>query len=1272
MNGKLINDRYRLDEEIGLGGMGVVYRAYDDILKREVAVKVLSDTGLGTQGRTRLLEEAQAAAGLKHPNIVAVHDAGEVDGSPFIVMELVDGAALNERLPDSLEEILAVTRQMCAALDHAHSNGVIHRDLKPENVLVEHDGRIKLVDFGLARSASSRLTSETSLAGTASYMAPELAMGVDYDERADLYALGVMLYELTTGEPPFTADTLVGLITQHLRAPVVPPRARNDKVPPAVDALIVQMLSKDPDDRPASAAQVLEILEQPGFLEVGSSRAEEIPALERVARGRMVGRISEYEQARALWEKAMAGEGQLLLVSGEPGIGKTRLTSEMATHAEVSSGQALVGASYAEGSAPYAAFAQIIRQALPGSTGNGLELPDSTLADLLTLTPELRRHYPEVPENPPMDPQAEQQRLFENFIIFFSALSERHPLMLVLEDSHWADSGTLSLLRHLARHTRQQRLMILSTYREVELDEALPFHEVLVDLRRERLGTRMKLTRLNRIQTREMLASLFAEEITPEFLAGIFNETEGNPFFIEEVCKALVESGKLYYRDGSWHRPSMEELGIPQSVRVTIQSRVSKLPESTQEMLRQAAVLGREFDFDTLVLASQLDEDTLVDALEDAEHSQMIKDISTGQEDVFAFTHALIPTTLVEGLRRLQRRRLNRRAAAAVESSHPEDFESLAHHYGEAGDDEQALAYHLLAGDRARGLYAYQEAIDNYQQALEILQETDAHVRAARTLMKLAQAYHSALQFERVQPAYEQAFAMWQRVAKVPPADLPPAPHALRTYWIEPTSLDPTIINVGPYQILISQIFSGLVEHSPELDIVPALARSWEVSADGSQYTFHLQGNLRWSDGKPLTAADFEFAWKRTLDPTLGSLNAELLYDLKGARAYHQGQEIDPECVGVRALDERTLAVELEGPTGYFLQLLAHIATFPIPQHVVAAHGEAWTEVSKIVGNGPFQLESWAPGESMVFGRNPHYHGRFDGNLQEVALSLFAFEEKPNLLDLYASDRVDIFTLGEMIPEREIEMALKQYRGEVHGVTALWTTYFTFDTTCPPFDDLRVRQAFALATDKNRLAGQSLSIPATGGLLPPTMPGHSAGIALPYDPEQARQLLAEAGYPGGRGFPDVKTIAPMTAELRLKNLRRQWRDILGVDIIWELLDADELYGDLSGRAFHLSSGGWAADYLDPDSFLRVGVNSHQGGWQNETYAGLVEGARRMSDQEARMKMYRAADKILIEEVALLPMFYPTSPIEQSSPFDRQRRISGTAGGDSSLHYVCEL
>ena len=1242
VNGTLLNQRYRLEAEIGRGGMAIVYRGLDTLLERQVAVKVMSEAAApGTEGRARLLDEARNAAGLNHPNIVSVHDAGEANGFAFIVMELVEGESLHKRRPTDLGNIVTIAEQVCAALEYAHAHDVVHRDLKPENVLLAPDGTAKLTDFGLARSVASRMTSEGMVVGTVFYLAPEVALGRVFDGRADLYALGVMLYELTTGRLPFLAEDPVAVISQHLHAPVVPPRARHPEIPPALDDLIVRLMSKDPEDRPASASEVLRALAQPDMLDKHAMPSAELSVLERIERGRMVGREQELQEARSLWSRVLSGQGQVLLITGEPGIGKTRLVRELVTQAEVSGGQALVGFSYAEGGGPYGPFRQIIREVLGNGLVERLDLPNFVLADLLTLAPELRPRYPDLPANPGANPEAEQERLFENLLIFHTVLSGRAPLLMVLEDAHWADSGTLSLLRHLARHTRRQRMMIVATYREVELDQARPLHEVLLDLNRERLATRLKLTRLGREETKELLAVLFAEEITPEFLDGIYRETEGNPFFIEEVVKELVESGKLYYEDGRWHRPRMAELGIPQSVRVAIQSRVGKLPPDSQETLHLAAILGREFDFDTLAQASEQDEDTLLDGLERAVRAQLIEEVSTERGGTFAFEHRLIPTTLVEGLRTLQRRRLHGLAAAAIEARHRDRFEALAYHYGQAGSAAKATEYLLRAGDRARALYVHQEAIDSYQQALELLKEAGEVERAARTSMKLGLTYQNAFDFQAARQAYEEGFLLWEQAVKAESPDRPPpAPHGLRVAMLEPPTLDPGLSHDIASGAVIDQLFSGLVELSPEMGVVPDVARSWEMLDEGRKYIFHLRDDVRWSDGVQVTAADFEYAWKRVLDPATHSQVAGLLYDIKEARAYHEGHVSDPDLIGVRAVGESALAVELEGPTGYFPYLLCHPTTFPVPRHVVEAQGRAWTELGNLVTNGPFRLLAWERGESMTLQRNPAYHGRSTGNLQRVEL-WFRAAEPAGWLQMYEDNRVEVFFFN-LLPLTDWERARQGHAGEYVSVPTLDTYYVGFDVRRPPFDDPRVRRAFALATDRETLAHVTLrgyAFPATGGFVPPGMPGHSPGIGLSYDPEQARLLLAEAGYPGGQGFPELELLTadtPLPVSI-VEDLQTRWLHNLGVEITSRHLSFREILDRLSREGPHMWFMGWSADYPDPDNFLRAAEWRLTGGWRNELYDRLIEGARRATEQGERMRMYQQAEPILLQEAPILPL-----------------------------------
>ncbi|HMK08817.1 MAG TPA: protein kinase [Anaerolineales bacterium] len=724
-----VNDRYRIDDELGRGGMSIVYRGWDLLLDRPVAVKVLQGARRDS-GWKRMLSEAQSVARLNHPNIISIYDVGETiregQPTPFIVMELVEGRPLNVDPPHELGAIVSVADGVLEALGHAHQHGVIHRDLKPENILLTPDRQVKLMDFGLAQSVASRLTETGEVVGTVFYIAPEQAMGHTVDGRADLYALGVVLYELITGELPFTAENALAVISLHLHAPVVSPRARRPDLPPALESVILRLLAKRPEDRPSTARETRQLLDHAlGDRGVGA----ELSLLDRIVRGHLVGRERELSEAIGHWQRAIAGEEQVLLVTGEPGIGKTRLVHELLAHVEVTGGQVARGECFAEGGAPFAPFAEVVRRAL--AEPSAPPLPNPILAELVTFAPDLALRFPGLTRTPEQDPAALQQRAFEAFAFLLETLSARAPLAVFIDDIHWADAGSLQLLHYLARRVRRMPLLLVLTYREIEIDENPPLSRLLHDLTRERLAERIKLTRLGREQTRELLEAMFAEDITAEFLEGVYTESEGNPFFIEEICKAILDSGKVAFVDGRWRRPDVADLEIPQSIRGAILSRVEKLPEPAREAMLMAAILGREFDFETLRRATEMPEEGLIGALEAAEHAQLIQEARRNGDVVFSFVHALIPTSLAESVSVLRRRLLHRRAAAAIEDSHPDAWEVLAFHWIEAGEDVQAQVCSLRAADRAYASLARAEAVRHYRAALERWPGNDVAGKAA-------------------------------------------------------------------------------------------------------------------------------------------------------------------------------------------------------------------------------------------------------------------------------------------------------------------------------------------------------------------------------------------------------------------------------------------------------------------------------------------------------------------------------------------------------------
>jgi DNA-binding SARP family transcriptional activator len=490
--------------------------------------------------------------------------------------------------------------------------------------------------------------------------------------------------------------------------------------------------------------------------------------IERLVRGRIVGRGRELAQVNEALKRVSAGEARVLLVSGEPGIGKTRLAREVVTLARAAGAEVLSGECQAEDGAPYAPIIQIMRNVLANK--QTLLPSEDILADLIKLVPELASRFRHMPAPLSLDAESEQRRLFESITGFTVAVARNNktPLLLLIEDAHWADASTLFLLRHLAQRASALHLKLLTiiTHRDAEadLDEARGLRDVLLDLHREHLAESLHLTRLDRAATGDMLSTLLGSEgaISSDFLNAVFNETEGNPFFIEETCRALIEAGNLYYAGGYWRRADLQDLNLPPTVRGAILLRVQKLPLEVQDVLRLAAVHGREFDATTLLLSSDLDETPLNNALEQAQRVQLI--VNAEHAGRFAFAHALVPFALREGLTGLRRQRLHARVAEAIESQRPDEVETIAYHFVAAGVNIKASEYSNLAAERAEEIYAYDLAIRHKQTALDMLDARETNTRLA-LLEELADLHSKLNQNTRAIPIYLEALQLWRGLA---------------------------------------------------------------------------------------------------------------------------------------------------------------------------------------------------------------------------------------------------------------------------------------------------------------------------------------------------------------------------------------------------------------------------------------------------------------------------------------------------------------------------
>ncbi|MBI1880144.1 MAG: protein kinase [Chloroflexi bacterium] len=756
----LFGNRYRVEKTLGRGGAGVVYRAFDVQLQRPVAVKAL-DTSLGgpDQGVERLRREATLLSRLAHPNIVGFYDLGEEADQPYLVLEYIAGCTLRALIetyqaPLPLEIANHIIGSVLAALNAAHQAGVIHRDLKPENIMLaglepeaalELDPAtlrpvVKVMDFGLAYlSGDVRITSENLVAGTALYLAPEAALGQAADGRADLYAVGLMWYEMVAGRSPFHGHDPLVVISQHLHATPISPRWHNASLPPALASLILKLLAKTPGDRPQTAEAVLADLEK-----VQLSGGEDRPLtkaslLEAIARGRLVGRDEEISSLRHAVETTLHGAGGVVFIEGEPGIGKTRLIGEAGLYARLKGARVYTGHCYdADLTLPYQPFIEIVKAYVqthiePGSTGR---LPASLAAELVKLAPGLEAHLGVAPAPTEVAPAEARLRLFEAVAALFAEGPD--PLMLILENLHWATPPDLALLHHLAQTgTRHRRLLLLVTYQgnPTQQGSGQALARLLTQLTRAGLATHLRLRSLSADNTTALLETLLEGEVTSDFSRAIFEVTEGNPFFVEEILKALIDEGRIF-RDparGHWAGINLARLEIPASLKEVMSQRFEKLSQAQRHLLSLAALLGRRFRVDALQAAAHISEDEALRALEKAVKMQLIRRVQPSEgsngTEIYAFEHSLIRQTLSENLSTRQRVRLHGQIGQALETlnqSQPQPIvppDELAYHFGQAGGDdtEKAISYSLIAADNALQVHASEVTVKHYQLILDLL-----------------------------------------------------------------------------------------------------------------------------------------------------------------------------------------------------------------------------------------------------------------------------------------------------------------------------------------------------------------------------------------------------------------------------------------------------------------------------------------------------------------------------------------------------------------------
>ncbi len=468
----------------------------------------------------------------------------------------------------------------------------------------------------------------------------------------------------------------------------------------------------------------------------------------------------------------------------------------------------------------------------------------------------------------------------------------------------------------------------------------------------------------------------------------------------------------------------------------------------------------------------------------------------------------------------------------------------------------------------------------------------------------------------------------------------------------EPQGLDPHVVTGVPENHLIRALFEGLTVKNPyTLEPEPGVAQSWDISEDGKTVTFHINPRAKWSNGDPMTAHDYVWSWDRALDPVMGNLYAYMLYPVVNAEAYSKGEITDFSQVGVKALDDLTLEVSLNAPTPYFIQLMDHYSTFAVHQATLEKFGKKtdrftkWTRVENMVNNGPFNLSEWKLNRRITVEKSQTYWDK-----DKVQLNGVVFYPTENIVSEERMFRVGQLHYTQTIPLDKIPVYQAMEDTPYIQAPYLGTYFFLINTKRPPVDDVRVRKALSMAIDRVKLNDtvlQGSNVPAYS-ITPPGTLGYNPPKLFDYDPEQARQLMAEAGYPGGENWPGLELIYN-TSESHRKiavALQQMWKDVLDIDVTISNQEWKVYLDSVTQMEFDIARRGWIGDYVDANNFLDLYITdggNNNTGFSDPRYDEMIlKLAPQAKTREERYRIFHEAETMLVEQMPILPIYTYTS------------------------------
>ncbi|MCI0607137.1 ABC transporter substrate-binding protein [bacterium] len=794
MIGTRLADRYEIQSELGRGGMGVVYLAYDPLLDRPIAVKLLTPGTFNAEAQERLKREARTIAKMDHHGVVGIYDVGTHQDSLFFVMPYVRGDNLRKLMKEkklTLSDVLDLIIQTADALEYSHSLGIIHRDIKPENIMVtrSEDGHFhaRITDFGLAiGSTDQRITESGLIVGTIAYLSPEQIAHQKVDQRSDVYSLATVLYECLTGRVPFTGELHL-LLYSILHDTPQSPGELGIAMDPELETVLMHALEKDPALRPQRCkdfAQTLRrhrarLLEEEG---ISSDRAA-TPILTQQAKqpSLLIGREKEFNQLQRHLNTALTGECQFVVFGGEAGIGKTRLLEQLDRLAKAKRIRVLHGRFVEQDRVfPYQGFCEVIQEFFRVNTPQTsipVDLSDLA-ADLISLFPVLG----EIAEMKstststlarPMETKKVEDRIqiYELLAKTIARIGAGQPLLLFLEELHSADIS-LDALQYIVRRLGPTPTFIVGTYRSTEVQKGHALTRMLETFQGDRRFSTFSLQPFDREEHRAFLEVLIgSEKFETQFAERLYQATEGNPYFTKELIRSLMDAGQMIQTpDGGWALSAdtaISSQALPVTIQQTIEKRIERLPADLRNILSLASVLGRSFDLLDLESMMETDEWT-EEAMEKLINLGFLEEQNLSRGERFSFSSGVLRDVLYGALLRRQRRALNLRFANALEKKYARKLDRvyprLLHHFVEADISEKVVEYGLKLAKKSLETFSGEEALRSARIALEFLEEEEEDsLIEAETRKMLASAIRLTGNFDGALKEFAKAADIYQK-----------------------------------------------------------------------------------------------------------------------------------------------------------------------------------------------------------------------------------------------------------------------------------------------------------------------------------------------------------------------------------------------------------------------------------------------------------------------------------------------------------------------------